>query len=213
MTTSHRVYSTTLIVRPYRSLIWRVILQLHTTSYVFSRVDAPISFKAIGHKRCAHSLPRPSCEPNILAPFVRKPHTSFHSTVSFLSDKNIAWEATGGQFRGAYDIIRLPDYLTQGDRGEALPSAKGLSRLAGLSSIPIARRTSDEFFAETSRLRKNRRRRSARYQGRDVAQARRLLDVVHREQVLEEARLDPRSVGAVLAGEVRLEGDHAAAHL
>lgn len=35
MTTSHRVYSTTLIVRPYRSLIWRVILQLHTTSYVF----------------------------------------------------------------------------------------------------------------------------------------------------------------------------------
>lgn len=42
---------------------------------------------------------------------------------------------------------------------------------------------------------------------------RRLLDVVHREQMLEEARLDSRSVGAVLAGEVRLEGDHAAAHL
>ena len=42
---------------------------------------------------------------------------------------------------------------------------------------------------------------------------RRLLDVVHREQVLEEARFDPRSIGAVLAGKVRLEGDHAAAHL
>lgn len=31
--------------------------------------------------------------------------------------------------------------------------------------------------------------------------------------MLEEARFDPRSVGTVLAGEVRLEGDHAAAHL
>ena len=40
-----------------------------------------------------------------------------------------------------------------------------------------------------------------------------LFDVVHGEQMLDEAGLDARAIGAVLAGEVSLAGDHAAAHL
>ena len=40
-----------------------------------------------------------------------------------------------------------------------------------------------------------------------------LLDVVDREQVLVERSLDPRSVRAILAGEVGLERHHSAAHL
>ncbi|KAH0553738.1 hypothetical protein KQX54_003840 [Cotesia glomerata] len=38
------------------------------------------------------------------------------------------------------------------------------------------------------------------------------LDVVHREEMLEEAGLDSGSVGAVAAGKVSVSGEHAAAH-
>lgn len=61
---------------------------------------------------------------------------------------------------------------------------------------------------------RNRRRRARKDDRKDdVQRISRLLDVVHREQVLEERCLDPRSVRAILAGEVCLKCNHPTAHL
>lgn len=124
-----------------------------TTTYDvlrFREFDAPISFKAIGHKSLRTLAASAIVRANILAPRQKITHRLSLEYVSFQSDKNIAWEATGGQFRRVYNIIRLPDYPAQGDRGEALLPAKESPRPMGLPSILIARRTSDEFLMKTS---------------------------------------------------------------
>lgn len=69
---------------------------------------------------------------NILVPRRKATHQFLLEYASFLSDKNITWEATGGQFCRAYDIIRLSDYLIQEDRDETLLT-KEPSRLMSFS--------------------------------------------------------------------------------